>query len=781
MLEFLLFHYFSYNQYSILFRVVKLIPFTHSNFRAGRVVRLIRLIRIVKLWKSIRGDETSLALNRIQNDPTLNPGRKIQAPDINVNNYEKNSVDMSPSRAQSPLPMNSAQMKSPSVFQLKVMPAGNSPNENDAILENNNSQLAVNNNNSILVGRNPSVVPKYSTMRSPSISPSRYSEWERIQNLTPPEDDELNLKESRVGKKLSELTTKRVVILVLVLIFIVPLFQSTYFFDPDKAYTIGIKVLANMAVSGVIPYETFMQMYTNYTASSLYSSSTDPIIYVYLPIYPTLTFQSYDPTLLRDDEKEETHVILDQYSGDFISIVDLREKAKLNAVVNITRTIFVCIVLTAASYYFAKDANNLALKPIEQMIIRVNRIASNPLASKEEAVKEKTKEEMQFETTLIENAIIKIGTLLALGFGDAGSEIIASNMAKGGDVDPMSAGKRRCAVFGFCDIRSFTDTTEVLQEEVMMFVNSIAQIVHKTVDKYGGAANKNIGDAFLLVYKFPPDEVETLPDGNLELKRTRVTKNVADLSVISFLKIIAGINKKPQVLKYRYNEKLTSRMPNYKVKMGFGLHFGWAIEGAIGSEFKIDASYLSPNVNMASRLEAATKQYGVPLLISNELHRILSKKTQRLCREIDRVTVKGSKKPIGLFTVDVDINVLQPSVDKGFTKKELKEKHKHAKEAINEMIFGTEEEGGLKASNLFDLDKDLLKMMENVYGAFRNTFSEAFDNYIKGDWGACKSKLDLCFNQRPEDGPSLTILGVMKELNFMAPSDWQGFRVLTEK
>ncbi len=41
--------------------------------------------------------------------------------------------------------------------------------------------------------------------------------------------------------------------------------------------------------------------------------------------------------------------------------------------------------------------------------------------------------------------------------------------------------------------------------------------------------------------------------------------------------------------------------------MGFGLHFGWAIEGAIGSDCKIDASYLSPNVNMASRLEAATK------------------------------------------------------------------------------------------------------------------------------------------------------------------------------
>ena len=34
-----------------------------------------------------------------------------------------------------------------------------------------------------------------------------------------------------------------------------------------------------------------------------------------------------------------------------------------------------------------------------------------------------------------------------------------------------------------------------------------------------------------------------------------------------------------------------------------------------GSEFKIDASYLSPNVNMAARLEAATKQFGVSLLL----------------------------------------------------------------------------------------------------------------------------------------------------------------------
>jgi hypothetical protein len=73
---------------------------------------------------------------------------------------------------------------------------------------------------------------------------------------------------------------------------------------------------------------------------------------------------------------------------------------------------------------------------------------------------------------------MKIGVLLALGFGEAGSAIIAENMENTGDVDPMVHGQKIIAIFGFCDIRQFTDTTEILQEGVMLFVNEIASIVH---------------------------------------------------------------------------------------------------------------------------------------------------------------------------------------------------------------------------------------------------------------------------------------------------------------
>lgn len=71
-------------------------------------------------------------------------------------------------------------------------------------------------------------------------------------------------------------------------------------------------------------------------------------------------------------------------------------------------------------------------------------------------------------------------------------------------------------------------------------------------------------------------------------------------------------------------------------------------QGAIGSNFKIDASYLSPNVNMASRLEAATKQFGSTILISGLLRKELTNKCRKHLRHIDTVTVKGSIEPVGM-------------------------------------------------------------------------------------------------------------------------------------
>ena len=121
-------------------------------------------------------------------------------------------------------------------------------------------------------------------------------------------------------------------------------------------------------------------------------------------------------------------------------------------------------------------------------------------------------------------------------------------------------------------------------------------------------------------------------------------------------------------------------MPGYKVSMGFGLHTGWAIEGAIGSFFKIDASYLSPNVNMASRLEAASKQYGVPILVSGDFHSVMTTETQGMCREIDTITVKGSIKPVRIFTVDVQTDNLVEVRDRFMKLPNKMKKREHERE-----------------------------------------------------------------------------------------------------
>lgn len=191
---------------------------------------------------------------------------------------------------------------------------------------------------------------------------------------------------------------------------------------------------------------------------------------------------------------------------------------------------------------------------------------------------------------------------------------------KRGDMNPLVGGKKKCAIFGFCDIRNFTDATEVLQEDIMIFVNQIGEIVHSAVYRYLGSPNKNIGDAFLLVWKIDEDKYTIDKNNKIEWLNQQYVSILSDFALLSFIKIIVKINKDPKILRYSKDIRLIQRLgKDYQVKMGFGLHVGWAIEGAIGSEYKIDASYLSPNVNMAARLEAATKQYGVPILISSHL------------------------------------------------------------------------------------------------------------------------------------------------------------------
>jgi class 3 adenylate cyclase len=206
------------------------------------------------------------------------------------------------------------------------------------------------------------------------------------------------------------------------------------------------------------------------------------------------------------------------------------------------------------------------------------------------------------------------------------------------------------SIFGFCDVRNFTDTTECLQEEVMLFVNRIAHILHSIVVQCDGAVNKNIGDAFLLTWKLNPDKLNSCKDHDY----------AADKALYSFLKTIVSMirhedficNFSPTALGALYE-----RMPGYKCRIGCGLHFGWAVEGAIGSDKKIDASYISPHVNWAEFLESSTKTYDVPILLSEPFFNLLSSKVAKYCRRIDVIKKSATDEAITLYTYDANLDL----------------------------------------------------------------------------------------------------------------------------
>ena len=64
---------------------------------------------------------------------------------------------------------------------------------------------------------------------------------------------------------------------------------------------------------------------------------------------------------------------------------------------------------------------------------------------------------------------------------------------------------------------------------------------------------------------------------------------------------------------------------------------------------------------------------------------------------------------------------------------------------------------------------------------FDPKFAEAYKKYIKGDWPSAEELLSQCLKLKPNDGPTLTLKNFIEELNGIAPSDWNGYRELTEK
>ena len=282
------------------------------------------------------------------------------------------------------------------------------------------------------------------------------------------------------------------------------------------------------------------------------------------------------------------------------------------------------------------------------------------------------------------STILRIGSLMKVGFGSAGVEIIRNSLERGQSKNMLilsSQGSTVSCIFLFSDIRQFTGATECLQEEVFVFTNRIAAVVHSICHSYGGSANKNVGDAFLLSWLLEDEtrkggaRVRPMSGHGQRSSDTFTAKtNQADKALLSVVKICISLYHDKyyiETMSDNAREALLAKLAKRKgpvVQMGFGLHAGKAVQGAIGSQRKIDATYVSESVERAEFLESSTKKYGLNMLMSDNFHRLLHPSNRRRCRKIDQIKLLNEDEDeddamydgdvMELFTFDMDIAAL---------------------------------------------------------------------------------------------------------------------------
>ena len=633
------------------------------------------------------------------------------------------------------------------------------------------------------------------------------------------EDLEKVVKESRISKIISDSLTQKVIILILILLIVFPILSDDFFANTSITYELIAQIIS-------ASYDLFESQNKILQSDVLYG--------LFDKNYPALNI-SYNGTLLYNDSrywnrtdyfryKEVTTVF--SADGQVNIVYSLLKETQLTGVLNIFQTIFVCIMLSGAAILFENDAKKLVLSPLEIMIEIVDNVAKDPINAKnidelqtgvkaildeEEEEKEKAKkkkhgnlgnnatvavddknnndEEENYEVSVIKAAIIKISALLAISFGEAGGEIIKKNLTSGQDLNPRLKGKKKTAIFGFCDIRQFEEINLALEEKTILLINEIADIVHSSVDKFGGATNKNIGESFLNVWKFYNEVPVRDKDGNLTTQKkdnlleidptNPMVAITADSACLACLRVIMKINKSFNILNYSHNEEILNRISNFKLNMGFGIHIGYGIEGAVGSTYKIDASYLSPNVNIAARLETATRQFGLSLLISGPLYNLFSDELKRICRYIDCVYVKGSVQPLDLYTIDVNLN-LKPQEKKDIIIMNNKEKRKRYAEKKEN--FQREIEVYKSVTRLVFQKSNYLELINTKRTSeFYYNWDEGINAYKKGDFTTAGDRFKRCLKLFPDDGPAKTLLKYFENRNYKAPEGWIGVRELTSK
>jgi len=198
-------------------------------------------------------------------------------------------------------------------------------------------------------------------------------------------------------------------------------------------------------------------------------------------------------------------------------------------------------------------------------------------------------------------------------------------------------GRRADLTVLFSDIRGFTTLSEQLTpEQVVGLLNEYLTLMTEIIFRHGGTVDKFEGDAILAFFGAPQahdDDPDRAVQAALEM-RDRLGE-----------------------LEDRWRE-----LAGTSLSIGIALHTGQAVVGNIGSLRKMDYTVIGDAVNLASRLQDLTKEYGVSVLISGATQA----RVKHMCRvrALGPVEVRGRRQPVDLYEV-VDLEAATPVVGDG--------------------------------------------------------------------------------------------------------------------
>ncbi len=178
-------------------------------------------------------------------------------------------------------------------------------------------------------------------------------------------------------------------------------------------------------------------------------------------------------------------------------------------------------------------------------------------------------------------------------------------------------GEKRTCTFLFTDVRGFTNLSEKLKpEEVTEIMNKVLTAQVDCIQAHGGMVDKFIGDACMAIFNAPLD---------LDEHEKRAVACARDM---------------------RTSIRMLQKELPEPIAIGIGVNTGEAIIGNMGSNTRFDYSAIGDAVNTAARLESATKEAGVDLLIGESTRKKVPEAT--FCK---KMYVKGKKNALKVYTI----------------------------------------------------------------------------------------------------------------------------------